>query len=1098
MIDNKKKIIIVIILVIIAITSIVFINYNITTKSNDQNNSNQTTDQDKNDNQNDDNQNDDNQDNNDDNQDNNDDNQDNNDDNQNDDNQNNNDDNQGDSNQNDNDNLDDDNQGDNNQDNNDNNQDNNDNNNDNNDNNQDNNDNNQDNNDNNNDNNDNNNNDNNQDDNDQEQPPAEKTVNNVEEMINNQSLVEGQTITTLGYYNEGIGQAIYEIVKTSNDPSKITLSNGLYAVYSDKNVTTNPMQFGAVGDGVKDDSKAIELFLNQKSTNLNLLENKYLLENSITINEQNNINIIGDNTELILDNSIININNSKGLNISNIKLTKTEGQELPININDSENIKLMNNTIQITTSNSLIKTNRSLNTTLENNTIKYINNGTEMINAFDGNSININSNNIEISSSNAINIFALDINSSIDNNTLVINSINNKVFNNVGKISNNEVTLNNKTNNIFSIENMTLSKNININDNNIINTYDETTNDQISRLIQIENNNQQNNEITIENNNVTGTNINKSSYLYVYKSLESNQQVNIQGNDIETYYTRYKSGNNDVSYIPVVTKEVSSYAKMLAETESQAGDIIKTTSFYENNNKGASYYTVVEKYPSIIYRDIETVRLANGMYAILLNTGNGISINQFGAMGDSQTDDSGAFSKAIYSGYEYIYLETGEYRMDKELTMNTRANIVLDGKDNIIYYDDNYIESYSSSHFLQIWGSTNIDLVNMNIETRMKKIMVGVTNQIVVTNSRYITITDSRLYIAPDSKETTNIDLNASWENVIVDNNEILNYCDQEAGGSIWIRDEENKESGGLVFSNNYVDKISHDEHLAVFSGTIKNIEIINNEFKSSKKNATSSVMAFSFGTAFPTEMENILFDNNTVDVIAKGALLYVKEDSDVIISNNNLTFTKELQDSNGAVINGNAKSVNNNIIHVKTPFGTGLTGQKVIEGNNVIDNEIIIDTDVRFLFYEVDNLVGNNITINGNVEQMFKRVVNANNNTITVNGNITNIIDMAWVDVTKDTTIENNTINYNYDEVANNHTSTYVYINDILLNNHNISINNNKINATNLNPNSLLYNIEINDATAQTINIKNTNFLTTQYQSTHINPNNLHNVVLN
>ncbi|MFA4868406.1 MAG: hypothetical protein WC623_09420 [Pedobacter sp.] len=97
--------------------------------------------------------------------------------------------------------------------------------------------------------------------------PAKKerleSYGSVVEMLKDQSLKEGALVQTYGYYNAGDGGATnYKIEKAKSDDKKdidlgLKLNNGLIAVLINVQ-SVNYKMFGAVGDGVNDDSIQIK------------------------------------------------------------------------------------------------------------------------------------------------------------------------------------------------------------------------------------------------------------------------------------------------------------------------------------------------------------------------------------------------------------------------------------------------------------------------------------------------------------------------------------------------------------------------------------------------------------------------------------------------------------------------------------------------------------------------------------------------------------------------------------------------------------------------------------------------------------------------
>lgn len=111
----------------------------------------------------------------------------------------------------------------------------------------------------------------------------------VASMKDDTNLEDGFVCETLGYYNAGDGgNALYIIKETEPNDYYEELDNGLYAELLNKYEVT-PVMFGAVGDGIADDTTALQNAV-QAGRVINLINKEYKITDAITLT--------GDNVEL--------------------------------------------------------------------------------------------------------------------------------------------------------------------------------------------------------------------------------------------------------------------------------------------------------------------------------------------------------------------------------------------------------------------------------------------------------------------------------------------------------------------------------------------------------------------------------------------------------------------------------------------------------------------------------------------------------------------------------------------------------------------------------------------------------------------------------
>lgn len=158
---------------------------------------------------------------------------------------------------------------------------------------------------------------------------------NVASMKSSTNLVDGSYAKTLGYYSVGDGgESVYKIItKTTEIPNEmdiISISDTLIAVLVINNQTINIKQFGAVGDGVSDDTSILNYALSLSSLKVKKIcvNEKYLISNTLVFTSNKDLIGVKSNLQfneyyqpMFISNSDIvmcNISNLTNIKIENV------------------------------------------------------------------------------------------------------------------------------------------------------------------------------------------------------------------------------------------------------------------------------------------------------------------------------------------------------------------------------------------------------------------------------------------------------------------------------------------------------------------------------------------------------------------------------------------------------------------------------------------------------------------------------------------------------------------------------------------------------------------------------------------------------------
>ena len=529
----------------------------------------------------------------------------------------------------------------------------------------------------------------------------------------------------------------------------------------------------------------------------------------------------------------------------------------------------------------------------------------------------------------------------------------------------------------------------------------------------------------------------------------------------------------------------------LKNLNAQIGDKYKTLGYYTENDGGAGRYDIIAKDTNIKIDNGLYVELNNGLVAKLSVRNETVNVKQFGALGNGKNDDTQYLRTAFNSGIANVELPKGEYKITDKINLDTPSTNII-GNDSTIFTDNDYKpEKYSE--FLFVMQSNDCNISNLNIEARetenienqyKAQVYVGATNIKIVGCSFKVPET------ASNEHSYSNIDLYTGWHNVLIDNCELYLANDAKEGGCIWIRDLFNRGASDVTFSNNRCYKKCHDEILAVFMGSIENVNILNNTF--TMPNSTDpSTMCFTFGSNSSKQAKNIRFEGNTIDVKATMSLLHSRNANNLSIKNNNIKFEKVNLIDNGKTNTfilyfpkdnqeNNSKNViiENNSLEINNATSNDVTGILSSNAQNITfdNNKITSNARINEAFTgEIESMSNNNMTFNEYVRILINKPKKFTQNHIIFNSKFDTLVQYHSGNLDYDSNVSNNIIDSNYDEISDGGKSNLLMFNGGILNNHIVTFEDNTIKSEKANYKSnLIYILNLSDTTPQTIKIIN------------------------
>ena len=581
-------------------------------------------------------------------------------------------------------------------------------------------------------------------------------------------------------------------------------------------------------------------------------------------------------------------------------------------------------------------------------------------------------------------------------------------------------------------------------------------------------------DYSIEKNTNEGINF----ISYVSKGLDTEV---LQDNN-NSYYCilgKYKVLFNENSVTDIYKYEIQvshiydSVAHMKNSNDMSVGQVVLTNGYWDKTYGGSAYYTITAS-PNTTVDDFICIQLNNGLYANLYPINNMITVNQFGAYGDGEHDDSSAIQLALNSGYTNIKLESSRYKCCTSITIST-PSVNFYGDNSTLFTDDNFTDT---KEWFFIAYADNLNIYNMKIES-LETTKVGYTTQLKISDCNNVLI-DNCSFIFPESsfgRNSGNIDLYTGWHNVTISNCDLQLLHDSESGGCIWIRDLFERDCDNLKFINNTCTKKTHDEILAIFRGSIQDITISGNKFYIEEGNSTPSVMNFTLGSASSTKADNITFSNNEIEAKSSGGLFWFTNSSNINLTNNKIHYTKSSRSTSPAYVFravSNASNINitDNDITVDRDDSTSTPLYVVGIKSTLKNNTVTLNAQTDECFTGSPLIIGNTIILNKPCKNVFNYVLGqCSNNTIISNTTLNNVFQWYSAPLSTDIIINDNTLICNADTAP---TSTFAAINSVTLNGHTVTFENNSIVSDALSKRARYLFLILKDTTPQTVIFRN------------------------
>lgn len=377
--------------------------------------------------------------------------------------------------------------------------------------------------------------------------------------------------------------------------------------------------------------------------------------------------------------------------------------------------------------------------------------------------------------------------------------------------------------------------------------------------------------------------------------------------DYENWCVKDENSALDYSvYFFPVDKLFASVDELKDSTELTEGMKVGVKSYYAGLGKGAAIYEIVnEKSTEMGTQTLEGTSLFAKLLPFEVNGEKIVTVDQFGTYGNGENDDYRKLNIALkYKNATVVEFESKVYLHKNTVTL-ARSNVRVNAKGAELH------NSYKS-------GTVNFDfLVDGSIDKRIENVIVeNLTILCTETNGKGSLYND-RDHFQFEAQYTKNFTLRnckfvvPEYQNLktdlhvtsvslrhgidtLVEGNTIENFCGSKAySGGLWIwSDPEFKTiSKNIIVRNNYIEKTSHDEVFAFFMGEFDNVIVENNTILTHDEPiGDASAHAIGFGVYdVPTTIKNVVFSNNTVDVVCKNDMMMFSNVENIEIFDNTI-----------------------------------------------------------------------------------------------------------------------------------------------------------------------------------------------------------------
>ncbi len=372
---------------------------------------------------------------------------------------------------------------------------------------------------------------------------------------------------------------------------------------------------------------------------------------------------------------------------------------------------------------------------------------------------------------------------------------------------------------------------------------------------------------------------------------KGNYSVYVRGSENDSFHFwdydswQVKNGASAVSvYFYSVKTLYSSFNALKSDAVNlSVGDTVGITSHHEGFGRGGGIFEINSGYVNC-----SSVQIAEGKYATLIPFKVGdekvITVDQFGTKANGVMADQTAINTAfVFSNATTVEFESEKYTQKARLQISNVHNKTINGRGAVISNDyETGVVNWQD--FVINDNSSNITIKNLIIscdETEGKNTLFRNNDhvQLYIGNASFVTLDNVTVrtpHNTENDRHVTSVWMQEGAHDIVIKNSTILNLSHSTVGGGIWISNCKN-----VQIINNHIEKVSHDEVLAVFNGSVDNVLIEENYIHTHDEPAPqASAHVIGFSVYIESERSytytNIVFRNNILDIVSwKDAFMF-------------------------------------------------------------------------------------------------------------------------------------------------------------------------------------------------------------------------------